>query len=211
MHLRSPKTPKGSAMRYSSGQKEKTRARIVDAASKAFRQYGYHATGVDRVMEEAGLTAGAFYVHFSSKEALFAAAFSRAASQAVQARTQGLEHARGHEWIATFIQRYLSLSHVHGSITELCPFAALSCEIAQVGETPRQAFEASLQEVSAAFAEHLMAGGTPSAEEKALALLALCIGGMSLARAASNEHLAERILTACRKFALAVLLDENRS
>lgn len=197
-------------MRYSSDQKEKTRARILDAASKAFRQYGYHATGVDKVMEEAGLTAGAFYVHFPSKEALLAAAFSRAASQAVQARTQGLEHTSG-EWMATFLQRYLSLSHVHGSITELCPFATLSCEIAQVGETPRQAFEESLHEVSALFAEHLVAEGTSSAEEKALALLALCVGGVSLARAASNEHLAERILAACRKFALADLLDENRS
>ena len=54
-------------MRYASGHKEQTRAKIVKAAGKVFRRDGFHAAGVDKVMEEAGLTAGGFYAHFASK------------------------------------------------------------------------------------------------------------------------------------------------
>ncbi len=54
--------------RYAFDHKEKTRARILEAAGKVFRRQGYHATGVDKVMEEAGLTAGGFYAHFDSKQ-----------------------------------------------------------------------------------------------------------------------------------------------
>ena len=64
-------------MRYSPGQKQQTRARIVEAAGRVFRRRGYHAAGVDLVMEEAGLTAGGFYSHFGSKEALYIETFMR--------------------------------------------------------------------------------------------------------------------------------------
>ena len=55
-------------MRYAAGHREQTRAKILRAAGKVFRRQGYHAAGVDKVMEEAGLTAGGFYAHFGSKE-----------------------------------------------------------------------------------------------------------------------------------------------
>ncbi|MGD0042295.1 MAG: helix-turn-helix domain-containing protein, partial [Isosphaeraceae bacterium] len=57
-------------MRYAAGHREQTRAKILRAACRVFRRQGYHAAGVDKVMEEAGLTAGGFYAHFASKEAL---------------------------------------------------------------------------------------------------------------------------------------------
>ena len=66
-------------MRYAADQKEKTRSRIVRAAGKVFRRQGYHAAGVDKVMAEAGLTAGGFYAHFDSKQALLAEAIEDAA------------------------------------------------------------------------------------------------------------------------------------
>ena len=57
-------------MRYAADRKEKTRAKILRAAGRVFRRQGYHAAGVDKVMAEAGLTAGGFYAHFDSKQAL---------------------------------------------------------------------------------------------------------------------------------------------
>ena len=57
-------------MRYSKEHKEQTRQRILEAAGRVFRRGGYSATGVDAVMADAGLTAGAFYRHFDSKEHL---------------------------------------------------------------------------------------------------------------------------------------------
>ena len=53
-------------------KKQLTRERIIDAATKLFLRHGYHATGVDKVMSDANLTAGGFYSHFSSKDELLA-------------------------------------------------------------------------------------------------------------------------------------------
>ena len=61
-------------VRYAADRKEKTRDRILGAAGRVFRRQGYHASGVDTVMAEAGLTAGGFYAHFDSKQALLAEA-----------------------------------------------------------------------------------------------------------------------------------------
>lgn len=75
-------------MRYAAGHKARTRAKIVKAAGKVFRREGYHRAGVDKVMEEAGLTAGGFYAHFESKEALLAATLEPAAAEVGGRRDQ---------------------------------------------------------------------------------------------------------------------------
>ena len=85
-------------MRYAPDHKEKTRARILEAAGKVFRRQGYHSAGVDKVMEEAGLTAGGFYAHFDSKQALLAEAVTIAASEATRKIEAGLEELSGCEW-----------------------------------------------------------------------------------------------------------------
>lgn len=56
--------------RYDAGHKEASRDRIVEAARGQFRTRGFDAASIDDLMKAAGLTRGAFYAHFSSKEAL---------------------------------------------------------------------------------------------------------------------------------------------
>ena len=57
-------------MRYEKDHKEQTRQRIVDTAARRFREHGIEAEGVKSLMSAAGLTNGAFYNHFASKEDL---------------------------------------------------------------------------------------------------------------------------------------------
>src|SRR5208337_3926131 len=92
-------------MRYPAGHRERTRAKILRAACRVFRRQGYHAAGVDKVMEEAGLTAGGFYAHFASKEALLAEALAPAAAGAL--RDEPIEHLTGRAWAEAFVERYL--------------------------------------------------------------------------------------------------------
>src|SRR5688572_33446925 len=66
------------AMRYPSQHKAETREKILKAAARLFRESGYDGVGVDAIMNEVGLTAGGFYSHFSSKEALFSEAMASA-------------------------------------------------------------------------------------------------------------------------------------
>jgi TetR/AcrR family transcriptional repressor of nem operon len=59
-------------------QKEQTHQRIVTAAARQFREEGLGGAGVQRIMEEAGLTHGGFYTHFDSKADLTAEAVALA-------------------------------------------------------------------------------------------------------------------------------------
>jgi TetR/AcrR family transcriptional regulator, transcriptional repressor for nem operon len=167
-------------MRYLHGQKQKTRQRIVDAAAVVCRRLGYHAAGVDAVMQEAGLTAGAFYSHFSSKEDLFKEALPHAMNQTRMLVGHDLSEVAG---------RYLSIEHCRRVDTG-CPLPALLPEVARC-DSAKASFVAVLRRVAA----HL-----PADESQALAVLSLLIGGITLARAVPDETLAEKILMACRSF-----------
>ena len=57
-------------MRYAAEHNEQTRERILQAASRLFREQGIAAVGLAKIMADAGLTVGTFYTHFASKEAL---------------------------------------------------------------------------------------------------------------------------------------------
>lgn len=57
-------------MQTLSDKAQKTRERILEAAVRLFYQHGYNATGVERVIQEAGVNKGSFYYYFKSKEEL---------------------------------------------------------------------------------------------------------------------------------------------
>jgi len=52
-------------------RKQQTRARLLEAAQKVFALYGFDAASVSLIAAQAGISKGALYVHFDSKEALF--------------------------------------------------------------------------------------------------------------------------------------------
>jgi TetR/AcrR family transcriptional regulator, transcriptional repressor for nem operon len=188
-------------MRYSAGHKEKTRAKIVKAAGKVFRREGYHAAGVDEVMEEAGLTAGGFYAHFKSKEALLAATLEPTSVEVVSRREKELDGVASHAWLEAFIECYLAPRHMTNT-EEGCPLPALVSEVARAGEPVKASFEAVVR----GFAARLMEGaGAKLTEERALAIVALCVGGLGVARSVKDDALGERILASCRELATASL------
>ena len=184
-------------MRHSPDHKEKTRAKILESAATIFRRQGYHATGVDKVMEEAGLTAGGFYAHFPSKDALLAEALEHLAAKGSSTLERGLDDASDREWVRGIVDRYLGDSHRRRPETG-CPIPSLAPEIGRAGKAPRQAFERLVGRLFAKIAAHLP---PEDAEERAIAITALCVGGMALARAVHDPGYSDRILAACRDFA----------
>ena len=95
-------------MRYEKGHKDATRARIVDVASRQFRENGVAAAGLAGIMAEAGLTNGAFYAHFKSKEDLLRAVLADALGRRETTLRTASERGAGLE--AT-IRDYLSPRH----------------------------------------------------------------------------------------------------
>src|SRR5271169_2538999 len=131
-------------MRYPAGHKQETNQRILRAAGRLFRRQGYAATGVDAVMTSAGLTAGAFYSHFRSKEDLLAETLDAVFREAMNDRPKRLSRLRGREWIRTFTKFYLSKKH-RDTPDRGCPVAALAGEIGRIGGKSRAVMKNHLQ------------------------------------------------------------------
>ena len=181
-------------MRYPAGHKEQTRAKILRAAAKVFRREGYHAASVDKVMEEAGLTAGGFYAHFGSKEALLAETLAPAAAEAGVPLDKDLEGVEGRARLQAFVECYLGQAHLHRT-EDGCPLPALVSEVARTGGPVKASFEAIVRDLAARLQGHATEGLT---EDRALAILALCVGASglrdrsrtSLSAIASSRHAA---------------------
>lgn len=167
-----------------------------------FRERGYDGVGVDAIMNEVGLTAGGFYAHFSSKEALFAEAVTQAlgAGKTVRAvKRAGTDPA---DSLRALINGYLSRKH-RDMVGEGCPLPVLTPDVARSDASTRESYEQQflyyLSEVEA-----LLPQGSTSSHDRALALMAQCVGGLMLARAVKDEELSNRILKACRQAATKI-------
>jgi TetR/AcrR family transcriptional repressor of nem operon len=176
-----------------SERKAATRAAILDLASRRLRAEGLGGNGVQRLMRDLGLTHGAFYAHFPSKEALEVAALEAAmATRAsrLDALPDGLSRAERRKLRA---RSYLSRTH-RDNPDAGCPLAALLSEAPRGGPQLRECFQAMLAAVITEGRNSKDAA--PPSEE--LALLALAAGGLALARAVPDPALSDAILAACR-------------
>lgn len=121
--------------RVSQAQAEENRKRVVDTASRLFREQGAHVSVAD-LMKAAGLTHGAFYKQFESKEALVDETTAHAFAELARRHTSGLERNDGQRDAAqqALIDVYLSVAH-RDDPADGCPVAALATDIARgVGE-----------------------------------------------------------------------------
>lgn len=180
----------------------RTRRTILEAASRRFRANGLAASSVGEIMRDAGLTHGGFYLHFDSKTELEAEAFSNATRGNRRRWFSGLDQTETPRRFERLLKRYLNPVHRDGP-AEGCPFASLGGEIAAGGSDElRDAYERELKRSAAGVADHV-SGRTPTDRtDRALAILALCIGGIVMARAVRSRRLSDRILRVCRNFAL---------
>lgn len=188
-------------MRYGAEHKQRTRRRIVEAAARRFRESGYRAAGVDQVMKDAGLTAGGFYAHFSSKEALLAEILGLSLEQVRSQLLEGLEGLSDEEWLRTVVKRYLSRAH-RDHPGAGCPLPTLGGEIAREGEEPRLALQTYLQQLVGELTPRVPSAPGLEPEDRLLATLSLLAGALMLARAVPDQDLSDRILQAARRMAL---------
>lgn len=190
------------------GRKAASRARVLAAAARRLRAGGIAGTDVAGVMQAAGLSHGAFPVHFGSKSELVAEALHAAMDET---RPRWIEQAPTDDWSARLqwlANRYLTRAHRDEPATG-CALAALGGEAAIHPAQLAAAYTDELQRTVAALAgrsPHAVrqAGDLDDAErtDEALALLALCTGGLTLARAVNDEALSRRILRVSRMAAV---------
>jgi len=191
-------------MRYSKDHKQATRQRILEAAGRRFKQDGIDGAGVAAVMSDAGLTNGAFYAHFASKEDLVANVLAdqlRAQRQSFDAQPPdrgGLE---------AFLRSYLSPQH-RDQYADGCPSAALLDEIARRPVATKQVYTDELMGVINDIASRLGPTDAETAQTDALSLFGLMLGTLQLARALTNRDRSDQLLARGVETAMKLLNDQ---
>jgi AcrR family transcriptional regulator len=96
-------------VRYGKEHKAETRRRIIETAGRRFKQDGIDGSGVSTLMKDAGLTNGAFYAHFASKDDLVTTAIAdqlKAQAESVVALAEP-----GRAGLEQIVRGYLSPQH----------------------------------------------------------------------------------------------------
>ena len=178
-------------MRYAKTHKEETRQKLLESSRAIAKKGGFKATGIDALMASIGLTGGAFYSHFPSKQALFEALVAQEMDNS-SAKLAGNQDSPDNH-VAKCLRDYLS--SFHAANPELgCVLPTLGAEIAQAGPEVRSMVEAALERTQKSWSQRT---GDPDA---GWALIAQCVGALVLARAVESERTRKEILAASRRF-----------
>jgi TetR/AcrR family transcriptional regulator, transcriptional repressor for nem operon len=176
-------------MPYSPKHKRDTRTKILESARRLFNRHGYSGVSIEEIMSDAGLTHGGFYRHFSGKDQLYAAAVRQFLCKKTPAAWQ-----KRHEPSAVtkpsarrIVDAYFSREHFDDR-DGCCPLLGTASDVQRRGEVVKAAYQEVVEQLVKVFEDHL---NEPRARERALPLVALCVGGMVLARNVGDPDLAD--------------------
>jgi len=185
--------------RYHPDHKEATRRRMIDASARRFKRDGIDGSGISTLVADAGLTNGAFYGHFASKDDLIATVVGEqidAQVRLVESLPPGLES------VEMFVREYLSPEH-RDNPGDGCPSAALLDEITRQNDTAREAYTGGAKGMIAAIARLL--DTDESRQDRAIGLYTLLVASLQLARAVTDQALSDQILASGYRNAMALI------
>jgi TetR/AcrR family transcriptional repressor of nem operon len=174
-------------MRVSRAQAEENRQTVIDVASRLFREHGFDGIGLKDLMKGAGLTQGAFYKQFASKEDLAAQASRRGLESAFR-RWSDAVAANPEDPLGAVMAFYLSMGHREERM-DCCPVVALV----------KASFEAGIKAHLEVLGRLIAQTDGSEPEGKALAVLSMMVGALTLARVVNDPDLAQAFLDAAAK------------
>ena len=176
--------------RYDTEHKAQTRQRIIETAGRRLKRDGIDGSGVAALMTDAGLTNGAFYAHFQSKDDLVA---NVVAAQLASQRDVLAALPEGRAALEQFVHGYLSPEH-RDDPGAGCPNAALLDEISRCGDAVRDAYTRGMQSVIDVLATLLDPADPAAARATALGLITTLVATMQIARAVSDRAMSDALL-----------------
>ena len=174
-------------MRVSRSQAAENRQTVINVASRLFRKRGFDGIGLKDLMKGAGLTQGAFYKQFASKEDLAAQA-SRRAMESATHRWSAATAAKHEDPLGAVIAFYLSMEHCAERM-DGCPVVALGSDAARQGADVKASFEAGIREYL-----EMLGSWVGKTDGKAMAVLSTMVGAVLLSRAVNDKRLSKRFL-----------------
>lgn len=186
-------------MRVSRSQAAENRRTVIDVASRLFRRHGFDGIGLKDLMEGAGLTQGAFYKQFESKEDLAVHA-SKQALKSASDRWSNAIAAHPEDPLGAVLSFYLSKGH-RNEVADGCPFVALGADAVRHGGSVKQSFEEGVKDHLDRLRGAIATTHPEGAETKALAIGAMMVGAMMMARLVDDAKLGDAFLDAATKSA----------
>jgi AcrR family transcriptional regulator len=176
--------------RYAKEHKQVTRQRIIEKAGHRFKQDGIDGSGISTLMADAGLTNGAFYAHFASKDDLVA----NVVADELRTQAERYDTLRpGRQGLEDFVRGYLSPEHRDHPSTG-CPSAALLDEIGRCADVTKQAYTEGATAIVEEIAARLAPADPQSARGKAIGLFTMLVGTLQLSRALTDRKFADEVL-----------------
>jgi TetR/AcrR family transcriptional repressor of nem operon len=181
--------------------KTATHRRIVSSASRLMRRGGLARASVAEVMRGAGLTVGGFYAHFRSKRAMDLEVLEQTFADVRERSVARQAGADGVDWLARYVGHYLAADH-RDRPEDGCPAPAVVADLTHADQTLRRALGTVVERWSDRIAAHAPETAAASARQRALATIALCVGGLTIARSLRGQPLSDELLRACQAWAL---------
>ena len=191
-------------MPYPSGHREQARQRIVESARRLFNKNGFEGVSVDAIMAGAGLTRGGFYNYFASRSELYAEALGCFFSDPNwKSHWEGVQvDLAAADAGPQIVRAYLSRQHLE-DVENSCPMVALPSDVARSDERVKAAFENVFKAMVSLLGREAR-NPAFAREDSAMAIAALCIGGMVVARSLNDRSLGDRLRAAATNIALAL-------
>ncbi len=189
-------------MPYPPNHRPETRARIVLSARKLFNRFGFDGVSIQQIMTNAGLTHGGFYRHFASKSDLYAEVLECFFTDPKWNSSWEGVHVdlTAEDAGAQIVRAYLSRQHFD-EVENSCPMVALPSDVARSNENAKRAYQ-TVFEAMVVLLQRSSAKNGHSTRTSALAIAALCVGGMVIARASEGRALANELRSAATEVAL---------
>jgi TetR/AcrR family transcriptional repressor of nem operon len=175
-------------------QAAENRQTVIDVASRLFREHGFDGIGLKDLMKGAGLTQGAFYKQFASKDDLAAQA-SRRALESASRRWSAAAEANPKDPLGAVVAFYLSMGH-RDERMDGCPVVALGSDAARQSVDVKASFEAGIKNYLEMLGRWIGDTDSEDSTDKAMTILSTIVGAVVLSRAVNNKRLSKRFLKA---------------
>ena len=167
-------------MRYSPDHKARAREALLRAGARSLKTSGFNGIGVDGLAAAAGVTSGAFYSNFPSKEAMLEAVIDAGVGEPFLSDTDSATFAEGRARLISFVQDYISADHSIDA-AEGCVMPALSADVSRAQPPIKDAYQRKMTALVHRIAE-LLDGDASDRNRRAWSIVALMVGAIVISR-----------------------------
>jgi AcrR family transcriptional regulator len=189
-------------MKTKKGEKERLRTVILVKAVQFLKRHGRVGSGTNPMMKHAGLTRGALYSHFKSKDDLFAQAICHDLSRLEESLARRFRE-DGKAALKRMIEDHLSERSL-ANVEESCAFTSLSSDMQRCKPSHRALYEEYMVRIYALFAQALKEQFPDDSPEESQAratnLYSGLVGTLTMARTMKDPRRSREILEAGKKF-----------